>query len=131
MESIPANRAGLGSMRNMSFAMTTRQMRERSKFVTRRRGWWDVKPGELLCAVEKGQGLKKGEKVVRICVIRVVSARNKRLAAITKREVALEGFPELTPAEFVGRFCQANGCKPTARVRRIQFEFPTETGFRK
>lgn len=107
----------------MSFAMTTRQMRQRAKRVTRRRGWWNIKAGEELCAVEKAQGLKKGETVKRICPIRVISARTERLCDITRADVALEGFPEMSLADFVGMFCQHHGIDPSEPVRRIQFDF--------
>ena len=50
-------------MRNMSFTMTTRQIKNRSTTMTRRFGWWFLKPGDRIQAVEKGMGLKKGEKV--------------------------------------------------------------------
>lgn len=110
-------------MRQMSFAMTTRQMRERTKLVTRRLGWWDLKRGEVLMAVEKSQGLKKGEKVKRICPIQVFDARNERLCDITAVDVILEGFPEMSPAEFIAMFCQHHGIKPRRTVRRIEFSF--------
>lgn len=45
--------------RNMSFAMTTDQIREQSKTVTRRFGWWFLKSGDVVCGVEKAMGLKK------------------------------------------------------------------------
>lgn len=50
-------------MRNISFALTTPQFKSRSKDVTRRIGWWFLKPGDVVMGVEKGMGLKKGEKV--------------------------------------------------------------------
>ena len=59
-------------MRNISFSMTTEAVRRREKTVTRRLGWWNLKPGTVLQAVEKAQGLKKGEHVKPICLIRVV-----------------------------------------------------------
>ena len=37
-----------------------------------------LKAGDLLCAVEKGQGLKKGEKAIRIGTIRIVDVQNQR-----------------------------------------------------
>jgi hypothetical protein len=52
--------------RLMSFAHTTDQIRNRTKTVTRRNGWADLKPGELFWAVEKAMGLKPGEKVKRV-----------------------------------------------------------------
>ncbi|HWM26559.1 MAG TPA: hypothetical protein VNP98_17210 [Chthoniobacterales bacterium] len=39
---------------NMSFFMTTPQMRARTKFVTRRLGWWKLKAGKVLYATEQG-----------------------------------------------------------------------------
>lgn len=50
-------------MRNMSFRLTTRQFSDGSKDVIRRLGWADLKAGEHFTAVEKSQGLRKGEKV--------------------------------------------------------------------
>jgi hypothetical protein len=118
-------------MRNISFTFTTPQVKAKTKTVTRRPGWAHVKPGELLCAIEKGRGLAKGEKVKKICVIQVVGVRLERLdrllndSAYGKREVILEGFPELSPAEYVQQYCKSHrGCKPTTSVTRIEFEYP-------
>ena len=41
-------------MRNMSFALTTPQIMEGTKTVTRRVGWLRLKPGEK-CVLEQGQ----------------------------------------------------------------------------
>lgn len=43
-------------MRSMSFMLTTRQIRERSKDVTRRLGWEKLKPGDRLHAMRKVHG---------------------------------------------------------------------------
>ena len=51
-------------MRNMSFFMTTGQMYAQTKDITRRFGWWLLEPGDIVCAVEKSQGLQKGEKIM-------------------------------------------------------------------
>ena len=88
-------------MRNMSFQLKTQQMYARSATVTRRFGWRNIKPGDLIQAIERGQGLKLGEKVVKICIIEIVSTRWEPLDAITKEDCILEGFPHLTPNEFV------------------------------
>lgn len=61
-------------MRNMSFAFTKDQFRARAKIVTRRLGWWDVYPGEILCGVERVMGFKKGEKIVRMGLIEVLES---------------------------------------------------------
>ena len=103
--------------------MTTGQVRARSKTVTRRFGWWTLKPGDVLWAVEKAMGLKKGEHVKRICLIRVVSTRREPLNAITKDDCAREGFPEMTPDGFVNMLCEHYGCRPDRPVNRIEFVY--------
>lgn len=107
--------------KNISFSWTTEQFRNRTKDVTRRLGWWTLKRGEILCVVEKRMGLKKGEKVNRLGMIEVVSAKNEPLDHITPEEVAREGFPGWTPARFVEFFCKAHRIPPYYQVRRIEF----------
>ena len=109
--------------RNISFAMTTQQFRERTKDVTRRLGWWTLKPGTILCGVEKGMGLKKGEKVKRLGLIEVVSVRNEPIDHITQEDVQREGFPDWTTEQFVDFFCKAHKCQPHFHVRRIEFKY--------
>ena len=109
--------------RNMSFTMTTEQVRRREKTVTRRIGWAFLKPGDVLCAVEKAQGLKKGEKVKRICKIVVVSTRWEPLDDITKEDCVKEGFPEMAPHEFCAMFCRANNWESGKDVNRIEFGY--------
>ena len=113
-------------MRNMSFSMTTEAVRRGEKTVTRRLGWWDLKPGDTLQAVEKAQGLKKGEHVKPLAVIRVVSAHVQELYKIEdlgQDEVDREGFPHLTPGEFLTMFCRANHVDGYQPVNRIEFEY--------
>ena len=110
-------------MRNMSFMLTTWQVRARIKRVTRRLGWWFLKSGDLVMSCEQCQGLKKGEKIVRIDPIRIVNTRPEPLDHITAGDVILEGFISMTPAEFVEMFCEYNHCKPDAKVNRIEFEY--------
>ena len=109
--------------RNMSFAMTTEQIRNRSKTVTRRFGWWFLKPGDTVNAVEKSMGLKKGEKVKRICQIRIISTRREPLDEISEFDVVDEGFPTRSPAQFVEMLVKHYGCKPDAICNRIRFEY--------
>lgn len=112
--------------RNMSFSMTTEAIRDRTKTVTRRLGWWTLGPGDLLIACEKCQGLKKGEKVVRLATIRVLGTSWEPLSDIElygSQETAREGFPELGPNGFVDMFCRANRCDPWDLVNRIEFEY--------
>ena len=67
-------------MRNMSFSATTEQIRNGTKTVTRRLGWTFLKPGDVVMACVKCQGLKKGEKVEKIRPIRIVSVRKEPLS---------------------------------------------------
>lgn len=117
-------------MRHISFALTTEQVRRREKTVTRRIGWLDLKPGTLLQPVVKAQGLKKGERVEKIGgPIRVVRVDCERLDLLESEairgesEVRAEGFPNLSPMEFVAMFCATHRCRPSARVTRIVFEY--------
>ena len=118
---------------NISFSMTKKQFRERTKTVTRRRGWWNVKPGAILQGVEKGMGLKKGEKVVYLGPIRVVNARREPLRRMIDdteygfKEVAREGFggdPRLGwPSVFVEFFAASHKCTIDDDVMRIEYEY--------
>lgn len=116
-------------MRNMSFALTTEQVRRREKTVTRRLGWATLKPGTLIQPVVKGMGLGKGGKVETIGgPIRVVSVTREPLNAMDNEhrgtvEAKLEGFPEMTGYEFVTMFCEHNRCDDRAEVTRIEFEY--------
>lgn len=110
-------------MRNMSYAKTMQQIRDRTKIVTRRLNWGVLKPGDLIRAVDRCMGFKKGEHPVELAILRVKSTRLERLDAITQPECVLEGFPEMTPAEFVAMFCKMNKCQPDRLVRRIEFEY--------
>lgn len=107
--------------RNMSFSITTQQMYQGAKVVTRRLGWDNLKAGDIICAVEKGMGLKKGEKVKKIGLIEILSVTREPLSRVTYTECVREGFPEMTPAEFITMFCRANKCTSDTLVNRIAF----------
>lgn len=114
-------------MRNISFALTTAQILDRSKTVTRRLGWATLKPGTVLCAVEKSQGLGKGGKVRRLGQIRVVDVRQESLHELVgtdygDEEAKREGFPDHTGEQFVEMFCQNMECCVDTVVTRIEFE---------
>lgn len=109
--------------RNMSFMLTTAQYCARTKDVTRRLGWANLKPGDMFNGVEKAMGLKKGEKINKLGVNRVVSTRWEPLNAITPDDVRREGFPGWTPEQFVAMFCEHNKCAPDTPVNRIEFEY--------
>lgn len=107
--------------RFMSFALTIEQFRARTKTVTRRKGWSHLKPGEFLMGVEKAMGLKKGERIRRLGLIKVESVRSEPIKAISQRDVILEGFPDWTPSQFVDFYCRHNKQTPDDLTNRIQF----------
>ncbi|WP_425404579.1 hypothetical protein [Hwanghaeella sp.] len=115
-------------MRNMSFMLTTQQVEDGTKDVTRRFGWDFLKVGERVMACEKCQGLGKGGKINRLRPIEIVSVQKERADAITgyddpAQECAREGFPEMTAAEFVAMLCKANKRQPSDTVNRIEFRY--------
>lgn len=111
-------------MQNMSFKLTTEQVRAQTKTVTRRLGGWRIKVGDLRQPVVQNQGLKKGERITRINgPIRFTDVRRERLDAITPEDVIREGFPGMTPAAFVAMFTGHNHCRPDAEVARLAFEY--------
>ena len=135
--------------RNISFFLTTEPIRNRTKTVTRRLGWKNVKRGEILNACVKCQGLKPGEKIEKLCKIRVTDARPEPLNFMESQddlvrdlmevwndvdypkdygdtEAVKEGFPNMTGAEFVGMFCENMKCQPETKVTRIEFEYINE-----
>lgn len=112
--------------RNMSFMLTTDQIRNQTKTVTRRVGWEFLKPGDVLNACVKCQGIKKGEKIERICEIRVKSAIREPLSNIMYEGFAgveAEGFKGMRPREFVDMFCSEMDVDPSDLVTRIEFEY--------
>lgn len=109
--------------RNMSFAMTTEQFKNKTKTVTRRFGWWFLKPGDVVCGVEKAMGLKKGEKVKKLGLVRIVSVRKERLVDMQTSDCALEGFPKMTSSDFIAMLCSHNVCSALESVNRIEFEY--------
>lgn len=68
-------------------------------------------------------GLKKGEKIERICQIRIVSTVREELGQISQADVVREGFPDWNPEQFVAMFTEHNRCLPTVIVNRIEFEY--------
>lgn len=135
---------------NISFSATTEQFINKTKHCTRRIGWRGVKPGQILRGIEKGQGLKKGEKVKHLHEIIVLEVNREPLIDIIKHpirinppriveqyiertggryptECVLEGFPELSPLQFVQMFMKMNKCIAEAPVTRILYDFVEES----
>jgi hypothetical protein len=112
----------------MSFAMTTEQVRNQTKDVTRRFGWWFLKPGDKVWAVEKSMGIPAGEKIKRIGMIEVISTRAEPLNAITTRDCSREGFPHYTPNGFVQMLVDHFGIDHAKECNRIEFRYIAEGG---
>lgn len=114
--------------RNISFSLTTPQFLDGTKDVTRRMGWENVKAGDILRAVKKAMGLKKGEKMEALGYIKVIDARREVLrlmiddAPYGRNEVWREGFRYMKPEDFVEFFCKTHtGCFPGREITRIEF----------
>lgn len=124
-------------MRNMSFALTTDQVRAETKDVTRRLGWLHAKPGELIQPVVKGMGLRPGEKIERIGgPVRILTMTREPLQAMCDypndgmTETRREGFPEMSPGEFIAMFCRTHrGCTPELTITRIEFSYDLLEGW--
>lgn len=127
-------------MRNMSFALTTDQVINGDKDVTRRLGWLTLSPGALIRPVKKCMGLKKGEKPFPLRdPVRVVSVRREPLRKMIDdpeygiAECAREGFGNHPvyglPAGFVAMFCATHrGCTPETMITRIEFSYSPGAG---
>lgn len=118
-------------MRNISFALTTQQVEDQTKDVTRRMGWLALKVGALLQPVKKCMGLRPGEKITPIGppiviqhICREPLQRMTEDLEYGRRECLREGFPDLTPAQFVAMFCATHkGCTPQTVITRIEFTY--------
>lgn len=111
-------------MRNMSFSMTTPQFRDKTKTITRRLGWWFLKPGDIVNGVKKAMGLKKGEKIESIHQIKIISVTPEKIKFITQSDVIKEGFPKWSPKQFIEFLCNKHPKITSETVfNRIVFEY--------
>jgi hypothetical protein len=111
-------------MRNMSFMLTTQQILDGTKTVTRRDGWAFLKPGDQVRAVRKSRGLRAGEKLTPLRVLEIALVTREPLSAITEEEVIREGFTDMTREEFIAMFCASHkGCTPESEITRIEFRY--------
>jgi hypothetical protein len=110
-------------MRNMSFMLTTQQFRARTKHVTRRLNWPDLKTGDVVMGIVKGMGLKPGEKIEELGPIEILDEWWEQLDAITQSECVKEGFPAMTPDDFVEMFSNHMKCHSKRNVHRIGYRY--------
>lgn len=113
-------------MRNMSFALTTPQFIDGSKDVTRRFGWWFLKAGDQVRAVEKSMGIPKGHKIRPLGIIEVYPRIEPLRAMVDdlkygESEVVREGFPDMSPAQFVEMLCDHYKILSDKECNRIEF----------
>lgn len=116
----------------MAVSLTIEQVKDRSKTVTRRRAdtWRKLKPGALLTLVEQAQGLKKGEKQQVLATVEVVDVRVEPLSHIgNPGELAKEGFPDMTPEQFVVMWAESHAAsaftveRGLIQCRRIEWRY--------
>jgi len=74
-------------MKNISFFITTDQVKQRQKAVTRRFAWKGIQPDQHLQGVNKCQGLKPGEHPVKLAEIIVLDSQWEPLNEIIKRPI--------------------------------------------
>lgn len=110
-------------MRNISFQLTTEQIKNRTKTVTRRLGWNHLKVGDLLQGCVKCMGLKPGEKIQKLAVVKVVSKRREELCKMMDDDCAREGFPQMDAEQFIEMFCSHMKANRMTEVTRIEFEY--------
>lgn len=132
---------GNEKMKNMSFFKTTDQIRAGTKTVTRRLGWRFLKRGDLLMAVVKCQGLRKGEKVQKIRPIKIIDINREPLWKIENEDVLKEGFlfhidPNADRNQgtcfrnsFIDMFCELNKCNSGTIITRIEFKYINQSLF--
>ena len=115
----------------MSVSLTLAAVQARTKTVTRRHvsSWVKLKAGDRLTLIEKGMGLKKGEKQVVVTVVEITDVRVEPLSEVTEAECAAEGFPEMRPDEFVEFWLRSHKYDPlrhtpsAVMVRRIEWSY--------
>lgn len=119
-------------MRNMSFALTTEQIKNESKTVTRQFGWLTLKVGDRLRPVLKCMGIRKGEKQERLLIdgrcIEVVKVGEEPLSIMSQEDCIKEGFPDMTPQQFTDMIIKHYGSKINkfSRMTRIEFKYIDE-----
>ncbi len=110
--------------RRMSCSLTTAQVYDRTKTETRRHPdtWPDVKPGDIVTLIEKGMGLPKGARQVVITDVVILSNEVEPIRDLTPEELAAEGFPDWTPAEFTAMWRRSH--KPADEWRVLKWRYP-------
>jgi hypothetical protein len=127
---LDALRRRFGPMRMISFALTPEQCRARTKTETRRTGWGFARERDKLLGVSKVMGFRKGESITDVAelfgVIEIERLYREPLNSITQESVTAEGFPDLTPEQFVERFlAHARNMLPRDLITVVRFRWLT------
>jgi len=111
--------------RLMSVSLTEQAVRKRRKTVTRRLGWRHLRPGDRLTLCRKVMGRKPGEPLIRICDVEVLQVVRQPLSDVRLEldGTRLEGFPDMSPNEFIALFCEHMQCLPGTEVTRIEWRY--------
>lgn len=110
--------------RLMSVAFTEQAVRDRTKTVTRRKGWLFAKPGDRITLCRKVMGRKPGEPLERICQVEIVSVRREPLCTAQNHgELAREGCAHLTYHEFWRLYFAPQNIGSMDDVTRIEWRY--------
>ena len=115
--------------RLMSVSMTEQAVRDRTKTVTRRKGWMFLKPGDRVTLCRKVMGRKPGEPLERIAEVEIVSVRREPLRDVAAAgELTAEGFPEwelddFGSLAFIERYFRPQGIGPCDDVTRVEWRY--------
>jgi hypothetical protein len=109
--------------RLMSVAYTTPQVVARIKTQTRRVGWRMLEAGDELTLCPKVMG-RKGAPLERIVTVEVTEVRREPLAVISAEDVAREGFPDWTPADFIDFFVATFRVPSSTELTVISWRYP-------
>ena len=116
--------------RRMSCAITVDAVRTRTKTETRRHvdSWRTLTAGDRLTLIEKGMGLKKGDRQVKLADVVVTNVRVEPLSAMTEEACTAEGFPGWTVERFAAMWLSSHGYHAatdpsTVDVRVIEWRY--------
>lgn len=118
--------------RLMSVAFTEHAVVDRTKTVTRRKGWMFLKPGDRLTLCRKVMGRKAGEPLVRLAEVEVLAVRREALARVVRQgELEKEGFPfhrrrqtgVATTGDFIRKYFEPQGLSREDMVTRIEWRY--------
>lgn len=113
----------------MSVAFAEQAVRDRTKTVTRRKGWQFLKPGDRLTLCRKVMGRKPDEPLERICDVEVVSVRREPLYMVRfNDELLREGCGHLSWREFHENYFAPQRVLINDDVTRIEWRYLDPAG---